>query len=1079
MVDFLVLGPLEARLPSGPVHLGGARHREILARLLLARGQVVAIDRLITDIWGDDPPRHAIATVRTIVFHLRQVLEPDRPRRTPARVLVTVAPGYAVRAEATAADSWRFEAFTDEATELLGRGRPAEALPLFQQGLRLWRGGPYAEFADAEWARVEITRLTELRVTAREGLATALLGLGRAAEALPDLQALAGEHPLREEGRRLHALALYRAGRQGEALAALREVRTTLRNELGIDPGLPLRTLEAEVHAQVPAPPPPVSVPAPVAETTAHEPLLGRTSEVDTLVRLASAAKAGSGRIALVEGPAGIGKTALARHLLARLRDEGWSTATARCPEVAGAPGGWPWLEVVDLLTVHRRPPPELEELFAAASRPTGTTSVDTATANRFRFCRLLATYLAAVAGDRPLLIVLEDLHLADADTLTPLVEVARLLTDHPVFLIGTFRPAPHHALLAACLADLAGRRPERIQLGGLDAQAIGSLARAAGTHLVDDVLAEQIARRTSGNPFLARELARHIAAHGPEAALRSLPAGIRDVLVQRLAGLPEDVRVLLRKAAVLGDEFDLDLLAAMDDDQGNEPDYDAVLERVETGLATGILDDGTTEGTLRFTHALMHEAVYAEISTPRRTLWHRRAAATLERLQPHNVPALARHHLQAPSARTATSAIRCARMAADQAAGRFAYHEAVRLRTAALTVADRFGSTPRDRLTIVGELLQAHAFLSDKAAMRVLRAEALAPLTELADPALTAHVVMSLDPGNPVLAERRVAPEQAVHLDRVVALLARNLSGLSDEDSELRALLLTKLAIELYGHPDERERDRGRAAAEDAGAIARRIDLSAGTRAEVLIAAHTQAYATPGGLARRTRLAAELVALAQAHGLVVSERLGLLWQLYAAEQRGDLIEAECALSTLDSQLRRFPHPASVARVRWHRAMLLDLADAPDDDVTKAYQAGAQALEDAGVQRADLLLMTVRWCRAYRAGKAAGLLPEYAARYPAWPASPQLFALTLALAGDLDRAREILRTALPAFPDATYELDIALVGLTAIHTDDKDVAEMAYRALLPAADEILGPGACVFVPAGQVLTELAGYLGAS
>ncbi len=249
-------------------------------------------------------------------------------------------------------------------------------------------------------------------------------------------------------------------------------------------------------------------------------------------------------------------------------------------------------------------------------------------------------------------------------------------------------------------------------------------------------------------------------------------------------------------------------------------------------------------------------------------------------------------------------------------------------------------------------------------------------------------------------------------------------------------------------------------------------------TRAEVLIAAHTQAYATAGGLARRTRLAAELVALGQEHELVVSERLGLLWQLYAAEQRGDLTGAEHALSNLDSQVRRLPHPASAARVRWHRAMLLDLADAPDEEVTKAYQAGAQALEDAGVQRADLLLMTVRWCRAYRTGRAAELLPDYANRYPAWPASPQLFALTLALAGDLDRAREILPAALPAFPDATYELDIALVGLTAIRTDDEHIAEMAYQALLPSADEILGPGACVFVPARQVLAELTAYLDA-
>ncbi|ASF12209.1 hypothetical protein [Nocardia brasiliensis] len=156
--------------------------------------------------------------------------------------------------------------------------------------------------------------------------------------------------------------------------------------------------------------------------------------------------------------------------------------------------------------------------------------------------------------------------------------------------------------------------------------------------------------------------------------------------------------------------------------------------------------------------------------------------------------------------------------------------------------------------------------------------------------------------------------------------------------------------------------------------------------------------------------------------------------------------------------------------------MLLELADAPDAEVSAAYQSGAQALERAGVQRADKLMVTIDWCRAYRAGRAAEFLPELLREYPAWPASAPRFALTLALAGEHDRARHLLPTApLPPL-DATYELDIALLGLAAMHVGARDIAADAYRTLLPVAAEIIGPGACVFLPAQQVLDELAAFL---
>ncbi|WP_198533469.1 BTAD domain-containing putative transcriptional regulator, partial [Streptomyces sp. AcH 505] len=248
-MSFGVLGPLTARNEHGPVDLKGLRHRAVLARLLIARGRVVPVARLVDDLW-DEPPKGAVGAVQTFVGALRKTLEPDRPPRTPARLLVTAEPGYALRADPGTVDAWRFEAAVDAAAPLLAEGRAEEARLLLDGALGDWRGPAYAEFADEHWARAEAGRLDELRLLAVARRTEAALGLGQAAEAVPGLEAAVAEHPLREDGWRLLALALYRAGRQGDALAALRRARVTLRTELGVDPGPALRELEADILGQ-------------------------------------------------------------------------------------------------------------------------------------------------------------------------------------------------------------------------------------------------------------------------------------------------------------------------------------------------------------------------------------------------------------------------------------------------------------------------------------------------------------------------------------------------------------------------------------------------------------------------------------------------------------------------------------------------------------------------------------------------------------------------------------------------------------------------------------------------------------
>ncbi|MDX3230253.1 BTAD domain-containing putative transcriptional regulator [Streptomyces sp. ME19-01-6] len=243
---FGVLGTVAAWDGAGEaIALKGPRHRAVLARLIVARRRVVPVRRLAEDLWPE-PPADAVGAIRTFVAALRRTMEPERPPRAPARLLVTEGPGYALRADPGAVDAWSFERAVAAAAAL----PPEGALARLDEALEWWRGPAYAEFADEPWTRAERSRLAELRLHAVERQAEARLALDLAAEAAADLDAHVTEHPWREDAWRLLALALYRSGRQGDALAVLRRARTLLAEQLGVDPGPRLRGLETDILGQ-------------------------------------------------------------------------------------------------------------------------------------------------------------------------------------------------------------------------------------------------------------------------------------------------------------------------------------------------------------------------------------------------------------------------------------------------------------------------------------------------------------------------------------------------------------------------------------------------------------------------------------------------------------------------------------------------------------------------------------------------------------------------------------------------------------------------------------------------------------
>ncbi|MFE4663773.1 BTAD domain-containing putative transcriptional regulator [Streptomyces sp. NPDC056716] len=225
---------------GGPVDLGGPRHREVLARLVAAEGRMVTTDTLVDDLWTD-PPARAVGALRTFVAALRRALEPDRPPRSPPRVIVTEGPGYALRLPREDVDVHRFQ-------DALARARRTpDAVTGLGAALAAWRGPAYADVTDSAWARRERTRLEELRLEGVELRARILLDSGEGADLVAELGAHVAEHPWREPAWELLARALYRVGRRADALATLRRARAMLVDQLGLDPGAGLQRLETDI----------------------------------------------------------------------------------------------------------------------------------------------------------------------------------------------------------------------------------------------------------------------------------------------------------------------------------------------------------------------------------------------------------------------------------------------------------------------------------------------------------------------------------------------------------------------------------------------------------------------------------------------------------------------------------------------------------------------------------------------------------------------------------------------------------------------------------------------------------------
>ncbi|MGS0683925.1 BTAD domain-containing putative transcriptional regulator [Nakamurella sp. GG22] len=651
-LSFQVLGPLEVRRPNGDaIDLGGPMPRLVLARLVMADGRIVPADALLETLWGPEPPERAGATLQTYISRLRRALGPTDSRR-----LRFEASGYRLDVAAEQVDARQFERLADEGSRLLAAGDAAGAAAVLADALALWHGDVLGD-ADADFVRAAAARLGERRLAATEDLYDAELRRGRAAAVVADLYEEVGHSPLRERMRALLALALYRSGRQADALSVLDEGRRILRDELGLEPSRELRALQSRILDQdpgldldLPAEPAPSPVGAtdpPSADAAARDspgpathreqqrgapqtdPLIGREAERAAVAAAVAEALSGGGcRYVVIEGEPGIGKTRLAQEALQLVAATGAASLSAGTLESGAAPAYGPWLQLFRTADHQPASLPDAAGLFLDGTGQMlagpAPSVVAAAVADS------VAETVTTLAGDHGLVILLEDLQWADPASLDLLSGLGPRIGAAPVLIVTTVRALEvgRDDAVVEALAQIT-RQPgtRRISLRGLTPAESGELlARTTGTPMPPEVVSA-VHARSEGNPFFTTELARMIGEQGVRgaAAVRAaaVPNGVRDVLRRRVSRLPPATGRLLEVAAVLGRQVDVELLAAVAD----RP-LDECLDDLDPALLHRLLEiPPTAPGAVRFTHALVREALSEGLSSLRRARLHLRAA--------------------------------------------------------------------------------------------------------------------------------------------------------------------------------------------------------------------------------------------------------------------------------------------------------------------------------------------------------------------------------------------------------------------------------------------------------------------
>jgi DNA-binding SARP family transcriptional activator len=602
--DFRILGPLEVSYNGRAVPIRAAKQRVLLAVLLADADRVVPVETLATRLWASVLPRAHRNTVQNYVMRLRRALVssggPDP--------VVTRPNGYAVEIGEQQLDVRRFDALVRRAKHAATEGRLEQVCAVLSQALTLWRGQPLVDAPSEYLHREFVPALTESRLNAIELRIAAAISLGRHQDVLAELRELTTNHPLREQFWAQRMLALYRSGRQAEALVCYRTIHRLLDDELGIYPGAELQRL----HQQVLTADPELAVsrtalvseirtPVTVAEPSrvAHR-LVGRDRELAALDKALTEVAAGRPRAVEIVGEPGIGKTSLLDVVHAKAAHPGWEVLVGRALERQSGRYG-AFLDAMDDRVAGLSPDRiallggRHRELLATVFPALSSHAKDNLTAeDQHQLRRAVRTLLEVIADRSCLVLILDDLHWADEATIELVDHLLRHPPRVPLLLAMAYRPRQAPAQLVHVLAG-AGQASwwERLTLAGL------SPTEAAMRWKLPEQRMVELHKASGGNPFYLDSLSTDDEPT-PQA---------RAALLGEFAGLPPASLLALRSAAVLGDTFDPTMIS-----QVAELGESETLAALDDLIARDLIRQDEGSRSFRFRHPLLRQVVNATV---------------------------------------------------------------------------------------------------------------------------------------------------------------------------------------------------------------------------------------------------------------------------------------------------------------------------------------------------------------------------------------------------------------------------------------------------------------------------------
>ena len=1118
MTTFRILGPVEATADGPPLPIGGRTQLKLLAFLVLNANRAVSSDALTDAVWGSERSA-ADNRLQMAIARLRKALEPtslngeSRIRTVGGGYMLLIAPGEL--------DADLFSVGVDDGRRALDAGDAPRAAELLRSALALWRGPPLAEVAFEDFAQAEIRRLEEIHLGALEIRIKADLQLGRHAAVVGELEGLHIEHPAHEGFTALLMVALYRCGRQADALDAYQRTRVELAMQLGLEPGQTLKALQADILEQAEwltwtadrrlasrpespggaagAPVPvPMSAPLP-SRVQPYGPSIfvdrgsARAALAEALEQVASA----GGRAVFVTGEPGIGKTRLVSEFAAEAHAAGTLVLAGRCDEGLDLPYQ-PFVEALEhlvdgapleLLQAHvahygeslARLVPELAARVAEtpAAMPRASES------ERYVLFRAIEGLLAEASAAGPILLVLEDLHWAELPTL----ELLRRLLSSPrrsrLMLLCTCRlkELPEDHPLRDLLADVHRERDTlRIDLEGLAASDVSDLVKGVTDDQVgttDDRLVSALETATNGNPFFITELVRNLVETGALASEDGswqlapgvepdthLPLSITETFAKRLRRMGEVVQRCLPVAAVVGEEFDVDLVSDVAD---CDSPADAVDEAVRGAV---LIEVPAPSARFRFAHTLMQRYLYGELGAARRTELHRRVALAME-ASPHEgrwpVAELAKHWFAAGDADVG-KALRYAVLAGDEALRKLAPYDARHWYETSLELLRGHRDPPESQLC---DLLVRRGEAEHQAGDRRFRATLL-EAAELAEEIGDDRALVRAALAN----TRGMQSETGIIDDERIRTFDVALRVLGEQDSPERAELLAMQAAELMYSPDW---DRKVRLSDEALGISRRLGDP-----EALSMVLNMRFVTllaPDTYGERSANAVEALAAADELTDPLARFFAYHWAGYACVEAGDIGRAGSWMAREREIAEQFQQPTALWLTLADEANLAIIAgklDLADELSAAALQTGADSEPDA------LVCYTAqRTAIAFEAGQLGELAPMLDQAVIANPGVPGLratLALALSEGSRPEEAEAILdQEAASNFTELPYDVTWLAVVCIYSHVSARlrqlEAAKSLYPLLEPWAEQIAFPAFGVWGPVSLYLGSLARVLG--